>query len=91
MSKIWRETFGVGQEDRDRDERYARLTEALVACVDLPTLMVGDAQTACQRQPRGRLVPERHETGRARRSLAADDGVPLWRCCRPSYAARHPG
>lgn len=40
MSKVWRETFGVGQEDRDRDERYARLAAALAAFVDLPTLMV---------------------------------------------------
>ena len=29
MSKVWRQTFGVGQEDRDRDERYARLMRAL--------------------------------------------------------------
>jgi hypothetical protein len=38
LSKVWRQTFGVGQEDRDRDERYARLMRAL-SFVDLPTLM----------------------------------------------------
>lgn len=38
MSKVWPGTFGVWQEDRDRDERYVRLMAAL-AFVDLPTLM----------------------------------------------------
>ena len=37
MSKIWRHTFAVSREDIDRDERYARLSEAL-SFVDLDTL-----------------------------------------------------
>ncbi|GAB4820453.1 hypothetical protein N2152v2_007499 [Parachlorella kessleri] len=39
MSKVWRQTFGVSQEERDRDERYTRLMRALGGFVDLPTLM----------------------------------------------------
>jgi hypothetical protein len=27
MSKVWRQTFGVWQEDRERDERYQRLMQ----------------------------------------------------------------
>ncbi|EFN58694.1 hypothetical protein CHLNCDRAFT_140312 [Chlorella variabilis] len=38
MSKVWRQTFAVWQEDRERDERYQRLMQAL-DFVDLPTLM----------------------------------------------------
>ncbi|PSC72702.1 vacuolar sorting-associated 9A-like [Micractinium conductrix] len=38
MSKIWRQTFGAWPEDRERDERYQRLMQAL-GFVDLPTLM----------------------------------------------------
>ena len=39
MSKVWRQTFRVWREDRERDERYQRLMQALGAFVDLPTLM----------------------------------------------------
>lgn len=28
MSKVWRQTFGTWQEDRERDERYQRLMQA---------------------------------------------------------------
>lgn len=28
MSKVWRQTFGVWPEDRERDERYQRLMQA---------------------------------------------------------------
>lgn len=38
MSKIWPRTFSASAEDRDRDERYARLAAAL-SFVDLPTLL----------------------------------------------------
>lgn len=27
MSKVWRQTFAVWQEDRERDERYQRLMQ----------------------------------------------------------------
>lgn len=38
MSKLWQRTFGCTREERDRDERYLRLTDAL-NFVDLGTLM----------------------------------------------------
>lgn len=41
MSKIWAKTFAVSTDDRDRDDRYARLCQAL-EFLDLETLM-GDA------------------------------------------------
>lgn len=28
MSKVWRQTFGACDEDRERDERYQRLMQA---------------------------------------------------------------
>ncbi|KAI8113480.1 hypothetical protein M9435_003481 [Picochlorum sp. BPE23] len=40
MSKIWTKTFGVSIEDKDKDERYQRLCDAL-GFVDLSTLMKG--------------------------------------------------
>ena len=40
MSKIWTQTFGVSIEDKDKDERYQRLCDAL-GFVDLSTLMKG--------------------------------------------------
>lgn len=40
MSKIWTQTFGVSIEDKDKDERYQRLCDAL-GFVDLTTLMKG--------------------------------------------------
>lgn len=40
MSKIWTQTFGVSMEDKDKDERYQRLCDAL-GFVDLSTLMKG--------------------------------------------------
>ncbi|KAL4458115.1 hypothetical protein ABPG75_012980 [Micractinium tetrahymenae] len=43
MSKVWRQTFGACDEDRERDERYQRLMQAL-GFVDLPTLMGAEAQ-----------------------------------------------
>lgn len=54
MSKIWGQTFGVSTDDKDRDERYVRLSHAL-SIIDLETLMgeslvpdetlLGEAQT----------------------------------------------
>ena len=41
MSKIWAKTFAIATDDRDRDDRYARLCHAL-GFLDLETLM-GDA------------------------------------------------
>lgn len=31
MSKVWRQTFGTCDEDRERDERYQRLMQAGVS------------------------------------------------------------
>jgi hypothetical protein len=43
MSKIWPRTFAASSEDRDRDERYFRLAQAL-SFVNLTTLMGGSAE-----------------------------------------------
>lgn len=32
MSKVWRQTFGVWPEDRERDERYQRLMQVRPGC-----------------------------------------------------------
>jgi hypothetical protein len=43
MSKIWPRTFAASAEDRDQDERYSRLAQAL-SFVNLTTLMGGNAE-----------------------------------------------
>jgi hypothetical protein len=43
MSKIWPRTFAASSEERDRDERYSRLAQAL-SFVNLTTLMGGSAE-----------------------------------------------
>ena len=42
MSKIWGTTFGIAEEDRDKDERYKRLCDAL-EFLDLNTVL-GDGE-----------------------------------------------
>ena len=57
MSKIWRQTFAASPEDRERDDRYARLATAL-SFVDLPTLMGAEleADEALMALARGELA-----------------------------------
>lgn len=41
MSKVWRQTFGACDEDRERDERYQRLMQASGPCVCVVEVGVG--------------------------------------------------
>lgn len=43
MSKVWRQTFAVWQEDRERDERYQRLMQVCTVCVHSSSASLGAA------------------------------------------------